>query len=282
MKLGWALALAAPLGVAASAFAQDAELPPVTEESIRAHHWTFEARFSTVFYPNVDSGANSVPFVDGNGKPQSGPPFMDVYGPRHRLLSDIELDRDVWQGFGSVSVGLDVGYSEFYGHGMLQAGCAGGSGACFTQTDVLSSFHIVPIRALATYRFDYFVPQHFPLVPYVRAGLDWVVYWNAMQSGQISFQPSGARANAIGLITGVEVSAGLMLLLDDIDGAISRDALHDLGLAHTYLTASYVDQIIENGPSNAFYWLRTGGSGTPPATLDRSAAYFDFGIAVQF
>jgi len=277
-----ALALVAPLAVAAVAVAQegaDVDGTPLTLEDLRAHQWTVELRFSTVFYPNVDSGAPDVTFVDLNGNTQSGPPFFDVYGPKHRLLSDLEVDRDLWQGFGSVSVGVALGYSEFYGHGMANS-CQLPQ-LCFTQAPVDSSFHLVPVRLLATYRFDYFVPKHFPLVPFVRVGLDWVIYWNAESSGQISFQPSGPSENAIGMVTGVEGSAGVMLLLDDVDGDISRDALHDLGISHTYLTASYVDQIIQNGPSNVIHAIWTGG-GTPPATLDLSAAYFDFGVAVQF
>ncbi len=256
----------------------------VTDESLRAHHWTLEARFSTVFYPDADQGAPSVPYIGLDNQTHSGPPFYAVYGPHHRLLSDLELDLDLWQGFGSVSVGLAVGYSEFYGHSFIQEPCPAGSGlsgTCYAQQGVNSSFHLVPIRALATYRFDYFVPKHFPVVPFVRVGLDWVVYWNALGSGQVSYENGGNSDNAIGLVTGVEGSAGLMLLLDDIDGDVSRDALHDLGISHTYVMASYVDQIIQNGPSNLIYAIRTGGSSSPPAALNLSAAYFDFGVAVQ-
>jgi hypothetical protein len=249
------------------------------------HWWTFEARMSTVFYPNADSGAPNVPFINGAGNVQSGPPFFDVYGPKHRMLTDLELDRDLWQGFGSVAVGVAVGYSEFYGLGMEQGPCpatSGLSGKCFIQSSANSSFHIIPARLLATYRFDRFVPDHIPVVPFVRAGLDWFVYWNAEQSGQVSFETNGPSDNGIGLVTGAEISGGLEVLLDDIDAVISRDALHDLGIAHTYLMAEYVDTFIENGPSNIFYDIRTGGSSKPPAALDLSSAYFQFGLGAQF
>jgi hypothetical protein len=252
--------------------------------SLLSHWWTFELRISTVYYPNADSGAPNVPFINSGGAVVSGPPFYDVYGQKHRMLTDIELDRDLWQGFGSVAVGVALGYSEFYGYGMAQSTCPTGSGLsgnCFQQTGVNSSFHILPLRLLASYRFDYFLKDHIPVVPFVRAGFDWVVYWNAEQSGQVSFDPSGPSNNAIGLITGVEVSGGLQVYLDDIDAVIARDALHDLGIAHTYLMAEYVDTSIENGPSNVFYAIRTGG-GKPPPVIDLSAAYFQFGLGAQF
>jgi hypothetical protein len=249
-----------------------------------AHWWTVEARMTTVFYPDIDSNAPSIPFINGAGSLQTGPPFYDTYGSKHRMLTDLEVDRDLWQGFGSVAVGLAGGYSEFYGYGMLSEPCPAGtglSGKCFAVTGVNSSFHIIPVRALATYRFDYYVPRHIPVVPFVRAGLDWFVYWNAEQSGQVSYQPTGSSDNGIGLVTGAEISGGLQVLLDDIDAVISRDALHDLGIAHTYLMAEYVDTWIQNGPSNIFYAIRTGG-GTAPATLNLSAAYFQFGLGAQF
>jgi hypothetical protein len=250
------------------------------------HWWTVELRMTTVFYPDADSGAPNVPFINAAGNEQTGPPFYDVYGPKHRMLTDLEVDRDLWQGFGSVAVGLAAGYSEFYGYGMLQGPCPAGSGLtgkCFIQTDVNSSFHIIPARLLATYRFDYYVPDHIPVVPFVRAGLDWFVYWNAEQSGQVSYQPApSASDNGIGLVTGVEVSGGLEVLLDDIDAVISRDALHDLGIAHTYLMAEYVGTFIQNGPSNLLYYVRTGGNTNPPAALNLSAAYFQFGLGAQF
>ncbi len=284
------LALAALLVLVSTARAQaqeelsDKDLEEEAHSGQIPHWWTVELRMTTVFYPAVDSGAPNIPFINGSGSLQTGPPFYDVYGSKHRMLTDLEVDRDLWQGFGSVAVGLAVGYSEFYGYGMLQEPCpstSGLSGKCFASTGVNSSFHIIPARLLATYRFDYYVPQHIPVVPFVRAGLDWFVYWNAEQSGQVSYEPSGASDNAIGLVTGAEISGGLQLLLDDVDAVIARDALHDLGIAHSYLMAEYVDTWIQNGPSNIFYAVRTGG-GTAPAALNLSAAYFQFGLGAQF
>ncbi len=276
--------LASPLGRAQEV--SDKERDDEASAGTLPHWWTVELRMSTVFYPAADSGAPNIPFINGAGNVQSGPPFFDVYGPKHRMLTDLELDRDLWQGFGSVAVGVALGYSEFYGYGMLQEQCpstSGLSGKCFAQSGVNSSFHMIPARLLATYRFDYFLPNHVPVVPFVRAGLDWVIYWNAEQSGQVSFEPAPSPSeNGIGLVTGVEVSAGLEVLLDDIDAVISRDALHDLGIAHTYLMAEYVDSFIENGPSNILYSIRTGGGSKAPATLDLSAAYFQFGLGAQF
>ena len=71
-----------------------------------AHWWTVEARMTTVFYPDIDSNAPSIPFINGAGSLQTGPPFYDTYGSKHRMLTDLEVDRDLWQGFGSVAVGL--------------------------------------------------------------------------------------------------------------------------------------------------------------------------------
>ncbi len=257
--------------------------------------WSIEVRGSTVFYPDADAAAtpgNYESFVGLDGATHSGPPFYDVYGSKHRLLTELELDRDVWKGFGSVSVGLTGGYAEFYGHGMklcagydASVGClaqaAGGAGY-LQQVAVNSSFHLVPVRLLGTYRFDVLVPRGIPLVPFIRGGLDWVLYWNAEQSGQISFVANDAGVKGLGLTTGYEGAIGLELLLDWLDAEIGNDAWRDLGIAHTYLLVEYVDQIIQNGPGDVVHAIRTLGATPAAPAIDLSARYFDFGLGFQF
>ncbi len=259
------------------------------------HEWTLEVRLSTVYYPDADAGAgpgNSLTFEGTNGQLRQGAPFYDVYGPKHRMLTDLEVDRDLWSGFGTVALGLSAGYAEFYGQGLKlcadynpSVGClaqASGSGGYLQQVAVNSSFHVVPLRLLATYRFDYFVPRGIPIVPFVRGGLDWVIYWNAMQSGQISYVIGDTGNQALGLTTGIEGSAGVQVLLDQIDTEVGGDAWHELGIAHTYLMIEYVDQIVQNGPGNVIHSIRTLGATPPAPVVDLSAAYFDFGLGFQF
>ncbi len=242
----------------------------------RPHEWNAEFRFSTVYYPDADEtpGVGPVGYTAG-GVPKSSSPFKAIYGSKHRLLSQLEVDRDLWQGFGSLAVGGSIGYAEFYGHGI--------SAATLEQGGATSSFHVLPLKLLATYRFDPFVPQGVPIVPFVRGGLDWVVYWNAMQSGQISFLPPASQADmpALGLTTGVEGTVGLALVLDWIDPDLAHDIYDDLGIARTSFVLAYTDQIIENGPGNVIHAIRTGGA-APIPVIDLSARYFEFGLDFAF
>ena len=242
----------------------------------RPHSWFIELRASTVYYPDADANVGSIPFTTAGGQGKSGPPFQDLFGTKHRLLTELEIDRELWRDFGTLSLGLAGGYSEFYGAGFRM-----GSSNNLVRSQAESSFHVVPLRLLATYRFDYFVPRHVPFVPFVRGGLDWVIYWNAMQDGQISFIPPPSNAQSLSMTTGVEGSVGLALLLDILDPGSARDFFEDIGVAHTYLLVEYTDQLIENGPGNLVHALRTLGQPAPPA-IDLSARFFDFGLGFQF
>ncbi|MHB1843468.1 MAG: MXAN_2562 family outer membrane beta-barrel protein [Deltaproteobacteria bacterium] len=241
----------------------------------RPHDWDVELGFSPVYYPDVDqtAGVQDIGYTGSSGAPRSGTPFYDIYGPKHRLLTQVEVDRDLWQAFGEASVGVSLGYAEFYGHGL--------SANTGQKVDALSSFHVLPLKLLGTYRFDPFVPRGIPLVPFVRGGLDWVIYWNAMESGQISFVPGATGTEALGLTTGIEGTIGVALVLDWIDPVLARDFSADMGIERTSFIVAYTDELIENGPGNVIHAIRTGGA-APTPVIDLSARYFEFGIDFQF
>jgi hypothetical protein len=138
--------------------------------------------------------------------------------------------------------------------------------------------HLATAKLFVTYRFDYFVPDGFPLVPYVKGGLDWMVYWEQLSSGQIT---PGVNGSALGLVTGIEGTAGLSFMLDWVDPQIARDMFVDLGIAHTFLTAGWTWQDIQNDPSNLVHKIFNNGQ-NGPKTLDLSASFFNFGVELEF
>jgi hypothetical protein len=141
-----------------------------------------------------------------------------------------------------------------------------------------TGFHLVTGKLFASYRFDYFIPDGFPVVPFVKGGLDWVVYWEELSSGAIT---QGTSGNAFGLVTGLEASAGLSFLIDFIDPQIARDMYTDLGIAHTFFTAAWTWQDIQNDPSNVVHEIFNGGQKAAP-TLNLSASFFNFGVELEF
>ncbi len=279
MKVWVAAALVAAFswGAGSLALAQEEGQDQPPSAYVRPHTWRAELRFSTTYFPyQIDQGLKQQTFYpDGLGTAAvSSGPFGALYGGRHRLLGETEVDRDLLTGFGSLGVGVGFSYAEFYGTGYhVDRGVYVGSGDG-------SGFHLGQARLLAIYRFDYFVPSGIPLVPFAKAGLGWAYYWNQLSSGKLTPNVSG-NGNSQGLVTGVEASLGLSLLLDVIDPVLSRDLYQDLSIAHTYLNGSYTWQDYENGPSDLVHAIFNGGAKASPA-LNLSTGFFDFGVSVEF
>jgi hypothetical protein len=242
----------------------------------RPRNWIIEVKFSTVYYPNLDSGVQ--PLIVNTGSVTSPVysglvgPFHAVMQPKHRLLSQLEGDYAFWQGFGTLSVGLGFAYAEFYGHTYRLPG----DGSAPVLTTDSTYFREVQTRTLLIYRLDPW--PKIPVVPYVKGGLDWVYYWSQLSNGSIS---TANGYSGQGLTTGVEFTLGLALQLDVIDGTISQDAYNTLGISHTYFVFDWTDQVIQNGPGNVWHGIWNGGRGAPPAA-DISSTYFSFGLQFQF
>ena len=274
------LALACVGLISSSARAQDDEDERAHIE--RPHWWRVSLRASTVYFPDADQGAKPVPNAfDTNALgalvPVNQPAFEAVFGTHHRLLMEGEIERDLLQGFGSLGVGAGVAYSEFYGTGYHLVGDSAGNQIYLKSSDG-TGFHLLTAKLFATYRFDYFIPDGFPLVPYVKGGLDWVVYWEQLSSGDLT---QGINGKALGLVTGLEATAGVSFLLDFVDPQIAHDMYTDLGIAHSFLTAGWTWQDIQNDPSNLLHQLFNSGK-NGPTTLNLSASFFNFGVELEF
>jgi len=279
-RIAGALALAAvAVLVSGSAASQEDDEP---HHFYRQHWWRLSARASTVYYPDVDQGlAPRSDLYDTNAAgalvPVNRAPFEAVFGTRHRLLLEGEGERDLWQGFGTVSIGVGASYAEFYGIGFHQTGGPNG-GTIYVKSSDGTGFHLVTGKIFASYRFDYFLRDGFPLVPYVKGGIDGVVYWEQLSSGQVT---EGTNGSALGVVTGLEGTAGLSFMLDWVDPQIARDMYTDLGIAHTFLTAGWTWQDIQNDPSNLVHQILHGGQ-SGPKTLNLSASFFNFGVELEF
>lgn len=271
------LLLALSLLAGAPALAQEYDTPPSGYD--RPHSWRAELRFSTVYYPAVDDNLPLVTVYPDGVTPSTGGAFGEVFGTRRRLLSEGEFDRDLWKGFGTVGVGVGFAYAEFYGTGFHNLAAAGQL-PFYAGSGDGTGFHLGQLRLVALYRFDEFVPRGFPLVPFAKVGLDWAYYWEQLSSGQLTPNQKIGTGDAQGMVTGVEASLGLSLLLDFVDPVIAREMYQDLGVAHTYLNASYTWQDLQNGPSNLLHSIFEGGN--TPTTLNLSSQFFDFGVSVEF
>ncbi|MGA9522804.1 MAG: MXAN_2562 family outer membrane beta-barrel protein [Myxococcaceae bacterium] len=199
-------------------------------------------------------------------------PYQSRFGASSMLLFAIDYDRFLWKGFGTFGVGLSAGYAEKYGKSVeLKGGQPPPDPTTGEQapldrggeTSVPTALHVIPIRLMAVYNFDYLPYElKIPLVPYVRAGIAFIPWW-ATKGGEVE------RVNKVpqqGFTYGLAGAAGLAFQLDVLGPRMARNLDSDFGINHIYLFAEY-------------NLLQANGFGTK---LDLSDDYFMFGMSFEF
>jgi hypothetical protein len=184
-----------------------------------------------------------------------GTPYQDTFGDSAMLLLEGSGERQFFQAFGTAGVGLSAGYAEKFAPAHLADG---------TPASESTGLRLVPLSLFGVYRFDYAAHVWgIPLVPYVKAGLHYTLWWSTKGA---SLETTSSGGSAIGGRWGWGFSGGLSLLLDVFEPRVARDFDTDAGVNHSYLFVelNYADV-------NNFY---TGG-------LDLSGRYLTFGIAFE-
>jgi hypothetical protein len=126
-------------------------------------------------------------------------PYADAFGSSRHLMSEVEVDRYLGHRVGSWGVGLRVGYQKVTGAAFLSDG---------TRSGDETGLRLVPFSASAFYKADGLPGlRSVPLVPYVKAGLDGVVWTEST---------TGGKANHNGFSAGWHVAAGLALGLNSL------------------------------------------------------------------
>jgi hypothetical protein len=205
------------------------------------------------YYPWVDRPLNCTP---------GSCPYQSIL-QGSMLLVELEIERELFQAFGTASVGLTVGYAEKYGHALVEQ--TGQSGEA-------TGLRIVPMKAIASYRFDWLANKYgIPLVPYLKLGLQ-LTYWWATKGGTTEVA-DGVPGN--GWSYGIVAAGGLAFLLDVLDRRLARDFDNGVGVNHTYLFAEYnIAEVNDFG--------RKLADGTTAAALDLSSRFAMFGIAFEY
>jgi len=157
-------------------------------------------------------------------------PYADYFGSGQHLLMRTELDYQILHRFGSLGVGIGLGYFSVTGTAPVASGTGMLSGD-------KSQLKVVPLSLSAVYRFDYLLDtRNIPLVPFGKLGLDWA-YWQITDgNGNIAEASDG---HGRGGTLGWHAAAGIALMLDFIDPDAARDFDQDLGVNHTGLTFEY-------------------------------------------
>ncbi|HVZ71474.1 MAG TPA: MXAN_2562 family outer membrane beta-barrel protein [Polyangia bacterium] len=181
--------------------------------------FAFELKFGP-YRPDVDS--------EFNGKRT---PYKDYFGNGRHLMSQVELDWQILRRFGSIAIGVGIGYFDVTGTAPL------GNGSGVPSGDQ-STLKVIPFSLSGVYRFDYFLQTRgFPVVPFGKLGLDYA-YWSVADgNGEIATDGMGGTGR--GGTRGWHAAAGAALVLDIFDPEAARDFDADLGVNHTALTFEF-------------------------------------------
>ena len=156
-------------------------------------------------------------------------PHRDFFGSKRRLMTQIELDYQLFQGFGSAAVGLSLGY--FKEEAQAFAEPADGEPATVRSGDK-SRLSLYPVAVLGVYRADQL--WHFmriPLVPYVKAGINYT-FWN-VYDGNDRVATSLPSGRGRGGTWGWQAAAGLSFVMNVIDPGAARELDAETGINNT-------------------------------------------------
>lgn len=182
--------------------------------------------------------------------------FGDYYidGKQHdahvwQVLPMLDVDRVLWDGFGQVTVGGSIGYMQKSAYAYL-AGTSEDDAKRERSTAGRNTFRLIPAAALVGYRFTYLDDMYgIPVVPYVRGGLSYYVWWMKAPNGNSSkicedempvAGECGNENKAYGGSFGFQGSVGIAIRAERIDAAAAT-SMRSSGLMHAgfYAELSY-------------------------------------------
>lgn len=175
------------------------------------------------YAPQVDNE-----FAKTNGQT----PFDTVFGDS-ALQKGFSLEQNLLGGFGDLAIGFSAGWWSQTG----KARALDGSSAQ-DSTELM----IVPLTLDLVYRFNWLAfKTGFPLVPYVKGGLAYALWWSFDGNGDVS-KYTGADnkvSEAQGGVAGLHGVVGLRLLLDVFEPRAARGFDLEMGVNHSYLFCEY-------------------------------------------
>ncbi len=185
-------------------------------------------------------------------------PYADVMKDSDFTFG-INIDWRVWHSFGELGVGFGIGRWSHQGTSLLADGSA---------SNDTTNMTIIPLTLDAVYRFDILAQRYeFPIVPYVRAGFVYGLWWmtDAVNNVSAYTTPAGKTLKAIGGTGGLEGTFGIRLLLDVFEPGAARSFDIEMGVNHSYIFAE-VQKL----------WLNDFGSSK---SIDLSDTVLAFGLA---
>ncbi|USN51412.1 MAG: hypothetical protein H6731_03110 [Myxococcales bacterium] len=207
----------------------------------------------SMYRPDLDSEKNGkiFPFYKSYFRKSSS----DDDGPINPLLG-FEADVHLFDNYGSLQLGLGVGYTFTQGQA-LEADVNDGADINKPVSSISATLHMYQFRPQLTYLMDYF-KEYVPLVPYVRGALiahGYSFTSNIDSSKKFATDPHGFRF-------GYQGALGLMLMLDFLEPGAVRAARGSGTLDHVYLKGELSYTKIDTFGSKGFQFSAKDVMGT--------------------
>lgn len=185
-------------------------------------------------------------------------PYKDNMGSGNMLMSQVELDVEVYNEVGVLAIGASAGFARDKGKALTKKG---------EKAEDSTAFNVIPLTLQVAYRFDYLAQKDwFPLVPYVKTGFDYYLWWFTNGVGKVPRTEDGSIGQ--GGTFGGHVSLGLSFLMDFLAEDMAQTFDVDFGVNNTYLFGEFVFSFVNDfGSKNS---------------INLSSRYFLFGIAFEF
>ncbi|GAC1344573.1 MAG: hypothetical protein NVSMB23_19640 [Myxococcales bacterium] len=193
----------------------------------------------------------------------TGTPYRDIFRGRAPLRWQLEADWEAFHPFGSILFGGTIGFWQNIGRGIVNS-----SGVRSDDTALLD---ILPLGAIATYRFDWVADRvpWLPVIPYAQAGLTAALWTSFAGNGSVSRNATpGQGGRGSGWSYGYTTALGVALALDVLTPGISNEGRVDFGFKRSALFAEYGWTRLDN--------FRRGRS------LILSDRAWRFGLSVEF
>jgi hypothetical protein len=214
---------------------------PTEPEPESPQHFAFEMKFGP-YLPQIDdefSGKGVAPFAAHFGaRDEMGNLLYRKNGaPRvpARVRARFEFD---WQVLrfpgGTLAPFAAVGFWNAVGHAFTQDTSGSTPPLDRTISSDKTALILWPWSIGAAVRLDYAAREwNVPLVPYLKAGLNYTFYWVKAGGGSVAEFAPGEKAR--GGIPGWEVDVGGMFLLDVFDPGATRAFDRDFGVNNSYV-----------------------------------------------
>ena len=197
------------------------------EESPR--RFLLELKFGP-YRPNIDDAFSG-----------SKTPYRDYFGDDSFLLSAVQFEVEFYQDAGTLSAGVGMAFGSVSGTGKLADGSASSE-----STDLF----LMPLNLSLSYHLDIFAEWwSVPLVPFVRGGFDYVVWWTTDGLGDVSDWAASQNASTkvgYGGVWGWHVGGGLKLLLDVMAPGMAKTFDTEIGVNNSYLFAEVVHLVADD------------------------------------